>query len=56
MIPDLAGTARADLFPGCRQRRQRIARTPLEVQPGIGRQLAYTIDELVRTGEFRTMG
>jgi DNA polymerase/3'-5' exonuclease PolX len=29
-------------------------RAGLESLPGIGRSLAYTIEELVRTGEFRT--
>lgn len=29
-------------------------RSGLEALPGIGRHLAYTIDGLVRTGEFRT--
>ncbi len=29
-------------------------RAGLEALPGIGRSLAYTIEELVKTGEFRT--
>lgn len=29
-------------------------RRALRVLPGIGTHLAYTIDELIRTGEFRT--
>ncbi len=29
-------------------------RRALRVLPGIGSHLAYTLDELVRTGEFRT--
>jgi DNA polymerase/3'-5' exonuclease PolX len=31
-------------------------RPGLRKLPGIGRHLAFTIDELVRTGKFRTMG
>lgn len=30
-------------------------RRGLEELPGIGRHLSYTIDRLVRTGEFRTL-
>src|ERR1035438_9733488 len=29
-------------------------RAGLEVLPGVGAHLAYTIEELIRTGEFRT--
>jgi DNA polymerase/3'-5' exonuclease PolX len=29
-------------------------RAGLEALPGIGRSLAYTLEELVKTGEFRT--